>query len=429
MANVEAIVQEGIAAIKAGRKDDARRILVRATELDERNEQAWLWLSACVDTPEEQQICLENVLSINPANQKAQRGLEAIKNQLSSGAPPTPQPSASAGPFGDYDSNPFAGTGFDSNPYAGSSNDPAIGAGWGSFDGADAGSPAESSPPTSVEWGSGGSAVQGSGKGAPQPSAEEYDSWVDSLQLGSSAPAADAPASAGYDTGSSFDPLGGPFSAPSSGFEDSGDPFGTDLGGGSFGSRTGASPFEGVGDASTPSTGAFNDSRYDDSGDPFANNVFTSPAQPRDKADPFTAPSAAASAKAKPGGGPFESSFPGTLDDDVFGARKNARAEVDPFASSPAQSSSPFGPKSNAFGGFTSFADEMAAEPKPASGNTFDFVDSGGMRGIQAYFRAIPDEIQAGGEKPDMRLMLTVVGLGLLNTVSLALIVLYLVQH
>jgi hypothetical protein len=357
MANVEAIVQEGITAIKAGRKDDARRILVRATELDEHNEQAWLWLSACVDTPEEQQICLENVLSINPANQKAQRGLEAIKSQLGSSAPPAPQPAAGSGPFGDYDSNPFAGTGFDSNPYAGSSNDPAIGAGWGAFDGADAGSPAESSPPTSVEWGSGGSAVQGSGRNAPQPSAEEYDSWVDSLQLGSSTPAADAPASSGYDADSSFNPLGGPFSESASGFEASADPFDSDFGSGPFGSPAGSGPFEGAGDASAPASGPFGASRYDDSGDPFASNVFSSPAQPKDKAEPFSTPSAAASPKAKPSSGPFESGSAGAFDEDIFGARKSAGAEADPFGSVSAQASSPFGPKANAFGSFTSFAD------------------------------------------------------------------------
>ena len=47
MAKVDAIIQEGVAAIKAGRKDDAKRVLMRAIDLDERSEQAWLWLSAC----------------------------------------------------------------------------------------------------------------------------------------------------------------------------------------------------------------------------------------------------------------------------------------------------------------------------------------------------------------------------------------------
>jgi hypothetical protein len=426
MANIEAIVQEGIAAIKAGRKDDARRILVRATELDERNEQAWLWLSACVDTPEEQQICLENVLSINPGNQKAQRGLEAIKKQAGSSAPPAPQPSADSGSFGDYDSNPFAGTGFDSNPYASSSNDPAIGAGWGAFDVGDTGSPEESGPSTSVEWGSGGSADYGSGKNALQPSAEEYDSWVSGLQLGSSAPGANAPAGSGYDADSGFDPLGGPFSESSSGLGDSADPFGGDFGSGPFGSPAGSSPFEDVGDASAPASGPFDGSRYDDSADPFASNVFTSPAQPKERTEPFSAPPAAASAK--PSSGPFESGLSGAFDEDIFGAGKSAGAAADPFGNVSAQAS-PFGPKTNAFGGFTSFADEVAAEAEKPAETTFDFVSSSGMRGIQAYFRAIPDEIQADGKKPDMRLVLTVVGLGLLNTVSLALIVLYLMQH
>ncbi len=58
MANVEAMVREAIAAVKAGRRDEGRRILSRATELEERNEEAWLWLSACVDSLDEQRICL-----------------------------------------------------------------------------------------------------------------------------------------------------------------------------------------------------------------------------------------------------------------------------------------------------------------------------------------------------------------------------------
>jgi hypothetical protein len=429
MANIEAIVQEGIAAVKAGRKAEARRILVRATELDERNEQAWLWLSACVDTPEEQRICLENVLSINPANLKAQRGLEAIRKQSGPSAPPAPQPAASVSPFGDYDSNPYAGTGFDSNPYAGSSNDPAIGAGWSGFDTASPEAPAPSSTPTSVEWGSGGSAVHGSGRDAPQPSAEEYDSWVSSLQLGGSAPAADAPAGSGYDAGSSFDPLSGPFSASPSGAEDSGDPFGGTFGGESFGSREGSGAFGAPVKSGAP--GPFEG--VDDSSDPFGSGAFTSLGQPQDRADPFSAPPATTSAGAQPGGGPFKS---GSLnaDDDVVlgGARRSARAEPEPFASSSAQTSSPFGPRSNVFGGFTSFADEATAgteQAEQSSGNTFDFVDSATMRGIQSYFKAIPDEIQVGAERSDLRLVLTIGVLGLLNMVSLGLLVLHLVQH
>src|SRR5262245_56396749 len=106
MANVEGMIQEGIAAIKAGRKEDARTLLQKAVDLDELKEQAWLWLSDCGETQEEQQICLENVLSINPNNQKARKGLEALTKQIGQKPAPSPAPSTPA-------PDPFAGSPFD----------------------------------------------------------------------------------------------------------------------------------------------------------------------------------------------------------------------------------------------------------------------------------------------------------------------------
>jgi tetratricopeptide (TPR) repeat protein len=69
------LLKQGIAAAKAGRKKEARQALIQVTELDERNEQAWLWLSGVVESLEDRRICLENVLDINPDNASAQAGL------------------------------------------------------------------------------------------------------------------------------------------------------------------------------------------------------------------------------------------------------------------------------------------------------------------------------------------------------------------
>lgn len=77
-ANVEAMVRAGVKAYRAGNKSEARTLLQRALEIDEYNEQAWLWLSAVVETPEEQQTCLENVLVINPGNERARDGLKSL---------------------------------------------------------------------------------------------------------------------------------------------------------------------------------------------------------------------------------------------------------------------------------------------------------------------------------------------------------------
>lgn len=45
---------------------------------DEHNERAWIWMSSVVDSDEERIICLENVLTINPHNETARKGLVAL---------------------------------------------------------------------------------------------------------------------------------------------------------------------------------------------------------------------------------------------------------------------------------------------------------------------------------------------------------------
>lgn len=80
------LLRRGIAAAKAGRREEARQILLHIVELDERNEQAWLWLSGAVDGREDRRVCLENVLAINPNNAHAQQGLRHLNRQAA--APP-----------------------------------------------------------------------------------------------------------------------------------------------------------------------------------------------------------------------------------------------------------------------------------------------------------------------------------------------------
>lgn len=81
---------EAIAAAQAGNRDEARAALIRVLEADERNELAWLWLSGVMDTPEERRICLENVLTINPANSHALHGLKLLNQQHPPAASPPP---------------------------------------------------------------------------------------------------------------------------------------------------------------------------------------------------------------------------------------------------------------------------------------------------------------------------------------------------
>jgi hypothetical protein len=175
--NVAGLIREGISAFKAGRRQEALKMLSRATELDERNEEAWLWLSAVVDTLENQQICLENVLAINPNNTRALQGLEAIRRQISKKQQSQP---SSAAPF---DLNaPVSSP--DAQPTL-----PQV---------------APAQPGTTPPAEEGG--YHGSGKHVTLPSEDEYDAWVEGLGLAGGAQP--EPPKKGTDP---FDFDGGPF--------------------------------------------------------------------------------------------------------------------------------------------------------------------------------------------------------------------------
>ncbi len=79
--NVDELVSKGIAAIKEKDMDEARTLLQRAVELNPYHESAWLWLSGVVESTEDQRTCLENVLAINPDNERARKGLDYIITQ------------------------------------------------------------------------------------------------------------------------------------------------------------------------------------------------------------------------------------------------------------------------------------------------------------------------------------------------------------
>lgn len=64
----ERLLAAGIRAARVNQHDKARDLLMRVLELDEENEEAWLWLSNSVDDIEDKRVCLENVLTLNPEN-------------------------------------------------------------------------------------------------------------------------------------------------------------------------------------------------------------------------------------------------------------------------------------------------------------------------------------------------------------------------
>jgi tetratricopeptide (TPR) repeat protein len=82
--------QQGIAAAKAGQKDQARQLLQQAIRIEPDNEAAWLWLASVARDQRERVFCLQKILEINPNNETALRALEGA--MPSSPFSATPQP-------------------------------------------------------------------------------------------------------------------------------------------------------------------------------------------------------------------------------------------------------------------------------------------------------------------------------------------------
>ncbi len=75
-------LRRGIKAAKEGESAHARDLVSAVVEADKKNETAWLWLSEVVDSPEDRQICLQNVLVLNSESEPAQRGLARLAGHI-----------------------------------------------------------------------------------------------------------------------------------------------------------------------------------------------------------------------------------------------------------------------------------------------------------------------------------------------------------
>lgn len=148
MADAAELLAQGKQLARSGKKAEARQLLEQVTELDAYNEDAWVWLAAVVETVEEQQICLENVLLINPNNAKAKAGLASLEGKAGS-APVN------------------GGAGATSAKTKAAAEDTSL----------DDLRSAFPEPPTATSSAS-------SGYVPPEPSKEDYDSWVQGLNLG-----------------------------------------------------------------------------------------------------------------------------------------------------------------------------------------------------------------------------------------------------
>ena len=77
------MLRAGIKAAQDGNRGEARQYLLRVTDADPNNENAWLWLASISEYPEELLIFLNNVLNINAGNERALEWAKATKSLLS----------------------------------------------------------------------------------------------------------------------------------------------------------------------------------------------------------------------------------------------------------------------------------------------------------------------------------------------------------
>ena len=89
------LLEQAISLYKSGNKKSASEVLKKLLRQNLKNEAAWLWLSACVETDEKKQYCLQKALEINPGNQKAKDALQRLTKltiQQTTEVPSRPHP-------------------------------------------------------------------------------------------------------------------------------------------------------------------------------------------------------------------------------------------------------------------------------------------------------------------------------------------------
>ncbi len=82
--DVNNLLVQGFKAAKENRRDEAYSLFCEVVKRDASNELGWLYRAATTDDLSEAYVCLQKVLSINPGNDKAQRGIERIQARLNS---------------------------------------------------------------------------------------------------------------------------------------------------------------------------------------------------------------------------------------------------------------------------------------------------------------------------------------------------------
>ena len=88
--DLDSLLGRAMERVNAGDLSQGRRLLEVLLEKDPHNDQAWVWLSACVDDPHHRRICLQQALRANPKNEMAQDGMKVLDGELVQVALPAP---------------------------------------------------------------------------------------------------------------------------------------------------------------------------------------------------------------------------------------------------------------------------------------------------------------------------------------------------
>jgi cytochrome c-type biogenesis protein CcmH/NrfG len=75
------LLRDAITAAREGDKARARLLLEEIVEQDEQNEKAWYWLASVAETDEDRILYLNNVIAINPNNERARSVLDQIEDR------------------------------------------------------------------------------------------------------------------------------------------------------------------------------------------------------------------------------------------------------------------------------------------------------------------------------------------------------------
>ncbi len=78
------LLEQGIAAYKAGKRDEARKVFIALVKQEPDNERAWGWMYMVANNDKERIHCMKQALRINPRNEKARQLLDQLLTPSSS---------------------------------------------------------------------------------------------------------------------------------------------------------------------------------------------------------------------------------------------------------------------------------------------------------------------------------------------------------